>query len=148
PKPPEMDVGAIASKAIADLTKALANSPSTDLYYKRGEMYEIRSNVTIKKMRYGVWETLAKPRNLWDQLTTPPTDDRELATLGEFIANPDFAAAVQDYTQALRLNNDAALGKEIHAKFARLYLSRAKGLPLLLPSIKKAVNESNPYNYS
>src|ERR1043165_2918094 len=54
PKPPELEVAAIATKAIADLARAIEKSPSAELYYQRGEMYEARWSETVREMKYGV----------------------------------------------------------------------------------------------
>jgi tetratricopeptide (TPR) repeat protein len=150
-KPPELTAAAITTKAIEDFGRAIEISPSAELYYKRGEMYEARWADTVTTMRYGVWKELSRqrsPGDMWTLLTRPPTENAELDAFGRLVADPDFASAARDYSEALRLNKDAELAKEIHAEIARLFLSRTRAFPLFLPSIKKVVNEPNQYGYS
>jgi tetratricopeptide (TPR) repeat protein len=148
-KPPELEVAAIATKAIADFDKAIKISPSAELHYKRAEMYEVRWASTARAMRYGVWEDLTRsPNDSWTLLTRPATEKLELAAFGKLVTDPDFTSAARDYAEALRHNKEPELSKEIHAKFARLYLSRTRAIPFSLPSIRKIVNEPNQHGYS
>lgn len=130
-KSPDLEVAAIATKAIADFNKAIEITPSAELYYKRGEMYEARRVEDVTAM-----------------FTRPPTEKLQLAAFWKFVTDPDFASAAADYAEALRLNKDPELSKEIHAKFARLYLSRAGGIDFDVPSIRKIANEPNQFKYS
>lgn len=148
-KPPELEVAAIATKAIADFDKAIEISPSARLYSLRGEMYEARWGSNATAMRNGVWADLTRYiPDLWTIVTRPSTEKLELAAFGKLVTDPDFASAARDYTEALQRNEEPELSKEIHAKFARLYLSRIGAMPFSLPSIRKIVNEPNQFNYS
>lgn len=147
-KPPELEVAAIATKAIADFDKAIEISPSARLYNMRGEMYDARWGSNATAMRNGVWEDLTRYiPDSWTVLTRPSTEKLELVAFGKLVTDADFASAARDYTEALR-NQEPELSKEIHAKFARLYLSRIGAMPFSLPSIRKIVNEPNQFNYS
>jgi tetratricopeptide (TPR) repeat protein len=142
-------VAAIATKAIADFDKAIEISPSAQLNYMRGEMYEARWGSTATAMTNGVWADLTRYiPDSWTKLTRPSTEKLELAAFGKLVTDPDFASAARDYTEALNRNKEPELSKEIHAKFARLYLSRIGAMPFSLPSIRKIVNEPNQFNYS
>lgn len=147
-KPRELAAAAIATKAIVDFDKAIAKSPSADLYCKRGEMYEVRWNDAAWTLSTNVYLVVKWPDDSWESLAQEPTDKREIAVLDKFLTNMDFAAAVNDYTEALRLSTNQDQVKEIHTKFARLYIFRTERIPLELPAIRKMVNEPNRYHYS
>jgi len=150
PKPPELAAAAITTKAIEDFGRAVGISPSPELYDGRGEMYEARWADTVTAMRYGVWAELTRsPRDLWTLLTSPPAEPAELVAFGKLITDPDFASAAADYAEALRLSGEETdLARQVHAKFARLYVRRARAVPFYLPPVKKIIDEPNRYGYS
>lgn len=149
-RPPELGAAAIATNAIADLDRAIGAAPSAELYERRGEMFEARWNETVKVLRRGEWESLiSRPGDSWTALTRPPTEGRELDAFGSLVTDADFASAVRDYLEALHLNRETGQAERLHAKLARLYLSRQGALPYLaLPSIRKAADGANSYGYT
>ena len=80
--------------------------------------------------------------------TEASTYQFERAILDRVLTNSDFKSALEDYSEALRLSDDAATSREIHKRLARLYVMRAARMPLDVPLVRATVISPNRYGYS
>ncbi|HEV8482504.1 MAG TPA: tetratricopeptide repeat protein [Blastocatellia bacterium] len=147
-KTPELSKEALITKAISDLDRAIGKSPSVDLLTKRGEMREARWNEVALHIYFSAWRMKDWPYTSWEHVTEAPTDQLERAILDRVLTNQDFESASEDYSEALRLNKDAATAREIHTRLARLYFVRAQRMPLGVPLVRATVIRPNMYRYS
>ena len=147
-KTPELSADALTTKAISDLDRAISKLPSVDLFTIRAEMFEARWRPVSLEIFYSASRMTNWPYDTWEHLLEASTYQFERAILDRVLTNPDFRSALEDYSEALRLSDDAATAREIHKRLARLHIMRAARMPLDVPLVRATVIRPNRYGYS
>jgi len=141
-KPPGLQPGYIATRAIENFTKAIRSSPAPELYGKRGEMYAVRWYSIVSSMKWhDEIKKIGDPE--WRDLLNWRTGEKEEVMFERLMGYEDFGAGIRDLIRGTTASADPKLSSEFHEWAAKLYLERSQQIARNLELNRRSVITGN-----